>query len=105
MPRPSNARAVAGAIGWAEGFATGEHRIEHPDEAVQAVLAAKPALAIWGAADRTLAAEHFVPLFEAAFPGAPVRMLERAGHYSPEDAPNDVIRLVDGFVAKSTNQA
>ncbi len=99
-PFPTPAHA-AGAIGWAKGFATGEHEFETPDGATKAELAKKPALAIWGEADRTLHAEHFLPLFSQAFPNGQVLRLPGAGHYSPEDAPEEVARLVAEFVAAS----
>ena len=96
-PFPTPAHA-AGAIGWAKGFATGAHAFEEPDSATMAVLAAKPALALWGEADRTLQAEHFLPLFRQAFPNGKVHRLPGIGHYSPEDAPDEVARLVAEFV-------
>ena len=96
-PFPTPAQAV-GAIGWAKGFATGEHAFEVPDAATKAALAEKPALAIWGEADRTLHAEQFLPLFRQAFPDGQVHRLPGVGHYSPEDAPDEVARLVAEFV-------
>lgn len=89
----------AGAIGWARGIATGAHQFEAPEPAAAAAIRAKPALAIWGAHDRTLHAEHFLPLFRRLFPAAPVHVLRDAGHYSPEDAPDAIAELVADFVA------
>jgi len=97
-PFPTPAYA-AGAIGWAKGFATGAHEFEMPDAATKEELATRPALAIWGEADRTLQAEHFLPLFSRAFPNGRIHRLPGVGHYSPEDAPEDVARLVAEFVA------
>lgn len=97
-PFPTPAQAL-GAIGWAKGFATGAHRFEMPDAATRTALAEKPALAIWGQADRTLHAKHFLPLFSQAFPKGQVIRLPRAGHYSSEDAPEEVARFVADFVA------
>jgi len=99
-PFPTPAHA-AGAIGWAKGFATGAHAFETPDAATKAALAKKPALAIWGNADQTLLAEHFLPLFDQAFPNGQVHRLAGAGHYSPEDAPEQIGRMVADFVAAS----
>jgi haloalkane dehalogenase len=99
-PFPTPAHA-AGGIGWAKGYATGAHKFEEPDAATRAALAKKPALAIWGEADRTLHAEHFLPLFSQAFPSGQVHRLPGVGHYSPEDAPDTVARLVTGFVETS----
>lgn len=99
-PFPTPAHA-AGAIGWARGYAMNAHRFEQPDAAVKRALAAKPALAIWGERDRTLHAEHFLPLFAAAFPNGCIERLPAAGHYSPEDAPDDIARLVSDFLART----
>lgn len=98
FPEPAYA---AGAIGWAKGFATGAHEFEMPDDAAKAALAKTPALAIWGEADRTLHAEHFLPLFAQAFPEGRVHGLPDAGHYSPEDAPDQIAELVSAFIAAS----
>ena len=95
FPTPEHA---AGGIGWAKGFATGVHRFEQPDDATKEKLATKPALAIWGDADLTLQAEHFLPLFSQAFPKGEVHRLPGVGHYSPEDAPETVATLVLEFV-------
>lgn len=95
FPTPGH---TLGAVGWARGFSEGRHRFDVPDEAVRATLAEKPAIAIWGLADRTLRAEHFLPLFESAFPSAPVHCLPGVGHYSPEDAPDTIAKLIDAFV-------
>ncbi len=100
-PFPTPAQA-AGAIGWAKGFAIGAHQFETPDAAARRELAKKPALAIWGEADRTLQAEHFLPLFSQAFPDGRIHRLQGAGHYSPEDAPEAVARLVADFMATSS---
>lgn len=97
FPTPQHA---AGAIGWAKGFATGAHEFEVPDAATAAELARKPALALWGEADRTLHADLFLPLFRQAFPEGEVQRLVGAGHYSPEDAPVEVGRLVAGFISR-----
>lgn len=88
----------AGAIGWAKGFAIGTHRFEVPDAAALAAIRSKPALAIWGDADRTLAAEHFLPLFSELFPLALIHRLQGVGHYSLEDAPQEIADLIMAFV-------
>jgi len=87
-----------GAIGWAKGFATGEHRFEIPDDAAKRVIRSRPALALWGMADRTLDASHFLPLFNEVFPGAPVHKLPGVGHYSLEDAPADIGAVISEFL-------
>ncbi|AOY96625.1 alpha/beta hydrolase [Cupriavidus sp. USMAA2-4] len=90
-----------GAIGWAKGFATGAHRFETPDAAAERAIRGKPALAIWGEADRTLGAEHFLPLFTEIFPAAPVKRLAGVGHYCLEDAPAAVAGLVSAFMRQT----
>ena len=87
-----------GAIGWAKGYATGQHQFEVPSEEVTGILANKPALAIWGKQDRTLHAEHFLPLFRSAFPNGIAHEIDKAGHYSPEDQPWLVAHLIDQFM-------
>ncbi|WP_069267600.1 alpha/beta fold hydrolase [Paraburkholderia nodosa] len=88
----------AGAIGWAKGFATGAHRFEMPDATALDTIRSKPALAIWGEADRTLAAEHFLPLFSEIFPMAPIHRLAGVGHYCFEDAPREIAELIAAFL-------
>ncbi len=95
FPTPDEA---LGAIGWAKGYATGQHQFETPSEAVKDTLAVKPALAIWGKKDSTLHGEHFLPLFRSAFPNGIVHEIDNAGHYSPEDQPTLVAHLVDDFM-------
>ena len=95
FPTPSHA---VGGIGWAKGFATGVHQFENPDPAAKTAILKKPAFAIWGEQDHTLHAEHFLPLFSELFPDAPVHRLPGAGHYSPEDAPDEITQLVIGFL-------
>lgn len=99
-PFPAPAEC-AGAIGWAKGFAIGAHRFEVPDAAARQAIQSKPALAIWGAADRTLHAEHFLPLFSKLFPQAPIHKLDGVGHYSPEDAPETISALVTEFLRQT----
>lgn len=90
-----------GAIGWARGFATGAHRFEAPDQAADRTIRGRPALAIWGEADRTLGAEYFLPLFNALFPAAPAKRLPGVGHYCTEDAPEAVAALVSEFIRQT----
>ncbi|HVJ31858.1 MAG TPA: alpha/beta fold hydrolase [Terriglobia bacterium] len=90
-----------GAIGWAKGFATGAHRFATPDATAARMIRAKPALAIWGEADRTLQAKHFLPLFTQLFPAAPVHRLPGIGHYCFEDAPDEIAALIADFIRQS----
>ncbi|RJO73779.1 alpha/beta fold hydrolase [Nocardia panacis] len=90
-----------GAIGWAKGFATEAHRFETPDASAERSIRSKPALAIWGEADRTLQAEHFLPLFTAIFPAASIERLPGVGHYCLEDAPAAVAQLIADFLRRT----
>jgi haloalkane dehalogenase len=90
-----------GAIGWAKGFATGMHRFELPDASARRAIRSKPALAIWGMADRTLHAEHFLPLFSELFPQAPIYRLEGVGHYCLEDAPQAIAAHIAAFLRQT----
>ena len=90
-----------GAIGWAKGFATGTHLFATPDAAAKRAIRGKPALAIWGMADRTLRAEHFLPLFASLFPDAPIERLAGIGHYCFEDAPETIASLISQFIART----
>jgi len=91
----------AGAIGWAKGFATGAHRFEVPDAAAKAEILSRPALAIWGMADRTLQAAHFLPLFTELFPHAIVHELTGVGHYCLEDAPETIAPHIKAFLQQT----
>ncbi len=90
-----------GAIGWAKGFAEGAHRFEPADTPTTRALSRKPALAIWGMADRTLQPEHFIPLFSEAFPNGTVHRLEGVGHYSHEDASEEIAKRIDEVLQES----
>lgn len=90
-----------GAIGWAKGYATGAHRFEAPNPAAARAIRAKPALAVWGDADRTLHAEHFLPLFTELFPNAPIHRLAGVGHYCLEDDPAAIGEIVSQFLQRT----
>ncbi len=81
-PFPTPAECL-GAIGWAKGFAAGLQRFPTFDHAAERMIRARPALFVWGEADRTLHADHFLPLFSGIFPDAPVRRIAGAGHFLP----------------------
>ncbi|MFE2409599.1 hypothetical protein ACFXDE_14770 [Kitasatospora sp. NPDC059408] len=78
-PFPTRAEA-AGALGWAKGFATGAHVFETPGDEARAALAAVPALAVWGGADRTPGG---AALPAAVRGGVPARADRRAGGRGP----------------------
>ena len=99
-PFPNPAYAL-GTIGLAKGYATGQHQFELPSESVKEILASKPALALWGKQDRTLHGKHFLPLFRSAFPKGTVYEIDNAGHYSPEDAPQEISTRITEFLLKT----
>jgi pimeloyl-ACP methyl ester carboxylesterase len=90
-----------GAIGWAKGYAKSAHRFEPVDAPTARALSRKPALALWGMADRTLQPEHFIPLFHEAFPNGTVHHLEGVGHYSLEDAPEEIAKRIGQFLIET----
>ena len=94
----AGAAECLGALGWAKGFATGTHQFETPSPAADLAIRSKPALAIWGEADRTLHAEHFLPLFSTLFSSAPIKRLPGVGHYCFEDAPDTISNLIADFL-------
>ncbi|GJI96006.1 hypothetical protein RugamoR57_27240 [Duganella caerulea] len=94
-----------GAIGWAKGFATGAHQFETPGDAAREAIKSLPALAIWGLADRTLHAGHFLPLYSDLFPKSEVHTLPGVGHYCLEDAPETVAMLVTRFMRRTREAA
>jgi pimeloyl-ACP methyl ester carboxylesterase len=87
-----------GAIGWAKGLVTGAHQFAAPDTDTLREIGRRPALAIWGEADRTLHAEHFLPPFSEIFPAAPIHRLAGVGHYCLEDAPDEIATLISLFL-------
>ncbi|WP_329362981.1 alpha/beta fold hydrolase [Streptomyces sp. NBC_01483] len=94
-----------GALGWARGFALGTHRFASPSPQAREAAAHLPALTVWGMQDQTLRAEHFLPLFHAAFPHGLATELPTAGHYSPEDAPEAVLALVRLFLDATASRS
>ncbi|PCE25960.1 alpha/beta hydrolase [Paraburkholderia acidicola] len=91
----------AGVIGWAKGFAIGAHRFETPDATALRTIQSRPALAIWGMADRTLHAEHFLPLFSEVFPRAEIHRLAGVGHYCHDDAPAAIAAHITRFLQQT----
>lgn len=63
-----------------------------------AALRQKPAMMVEGMQDRALLPQHFIPIFQAGFPGAPLIQLEDAGHFCQEDQPDTLIALLGQFM-------
>lgn len=75
--------------------------VRQPDPAAIAVLRQKPIMLAEGMHDRALLPEHFIPVFQAGFPGAPVVRLEHAGHFCQEDQPETLVALLEQFIQLS----
>jgi haloalkane dehalogenase len=56
-----------------------------------------PAMMIYGMQDRALLPEYIIPIFEEAFPQAPVYRFEQAGHFLQEDIPAEIVELIEQF--------
>lgn len=69
-------------------------------EAGLATLADRPTLFVWGMKDWCFS-PHFLQRFLEFFPSADVRRIEHAGHYVVEDAPDEVITAIEGFLARN----
>ncbi|NIH86510.1 alpha/beta fold hydrolase [Amycolatopsis granulosa] len=69
-----------------------------PDPAAVAALRGKPALLVQGMRDTALLPRYTVPAFRLGYPGAPVVELPQAGHFTPEDAPETLLALLDLFL-------
>lgn len=63
-------------------------------------LAALPALVIWGLKDAALP-PRLLERLRQALPGAEVHALPNVGHWPQEEAPQEVTRLLDGFLPRS----
>jgi cis-3-alkyl-4-acyloxetan-2-one decarboxylase len=65
--------------------------------AIDAVRA-KPAILVEGMRDTALLPHHMIPAFAATFPTAPIIELPDAGHFTPEDAPQTLLALLQLFL-------
>lgn len=63
-----------------------------------AALRAKPAMLAEGMADTALVPRHTIPAFRLACPDAPVIELPGVGHFTPEDAPETLLALLELFL-------
>ncbi|GAA3680243.1 alpha/beta fold hydrolase [Nonomuraea antimicrobica] len=72
-----------------------------PDPAAVAALRAKPALLVQGMRDTALLPRYTVPAFRLGYPTAPVVELADVGHFTPEDAPQTLLALLELFLQSS----
>lgn len=98
FPNPDAAR---GAIAFPKSIVSGTLALDPVPAEDSEWLRGLPAMMIYGMRDHVLLARHMIPLFEAAFPGAPVHRLENAGHFAQEDAPETIALLIDEFVSRA----
>jgi haloalkane dehalogenase len=94
-----------------KGFADDERRLAHLDlyrsgdfeklEPYEGVLArlAVPALILWGAQDR-FASPRMAERFQAEIPGSELAVLDQAGHFVWEDAPERTAELLVEFLGR-----
>ena len=61
-------------------------------------LGSKPAVAVWGEQETTLPREFFEAAFRAYWPDGPLVTVPGAAHYTPEDAPETLVALIEQFV-------
>jgi haloalkane dehalogenase len=64
------------------------------EQRVQATLADRPTLLVWGLKDPAFGSEKVLARWLATFPRAQVVRLERAGHYIQEDAPEPIVDAI-----------
>lgn len=72
-----------------------------PDPAAVTALRAKPAALVEGMQDTALLPRYIIPAFRLAYPEAPVIELPHAGHFTPEDAPQELLAALEIFLQTS----
>jgi pimeloyl-ACP methyl ester carboxylesterase len=91
-----------GVIAFPKMIVTGTRIIEEGTPEAVAAVRAKPAIMIEGMRDKVLLAKYFIPMFEEAFPGAPIHRLETASHFLQEDEPTKIAELILEFSEQSS---
>jgi haloalkane dehalogenase len=59
---------------------------------------------IEGMRDKVLLPKFFIPMFETAFPGAPIVKLETASHFLLEDQPEAIAQLIIQFYGQTAKK-
>jgi pimeloyl-ACP methyl ester carboxylesterase len=90
-----------GVIAFPKSIVTGTFQPETGTPQSRAEVQSKPAIMIEGMRDKVLLAKYFIPMFETAFPGAPIHRLKGASHFLLEDEPEQIAQLILDFVEKS----
>jgi cis-3-alkyl-4-acyloxetan-2-one decarboxylase len=70
-----------------------------------AAVRTKPAMLVEGMRDTALLPRHMIPAFQATFAHAPVIELPDAGHFTPEDAPETLLALLQLFLHTTAARA
>lgn len=63
-----------------------------------ATLRAKPAILVEGMHDTALLPRYIIPAFRLIYPEAPIIELPDAGHFTPEDAPSELLATLQLFL-------
>lgn len=92
-----------GVIAFPKSIVTGTWKPEINDEAA-AKIRQKPAMMIEGMRDKVLLPKFFIPMFETAFPGAPIVKLETASHFLLEDEPEAIAQLIVQFYGQTSKK-
>jgi len=87
-----------GAVAFPQQILDGSRSIEPADPRAVQLLRAKPAMCIFGAHDRALPARPFTAMFRAAYPEAPLHVLEDGGHFAPDERSRAVLAALDDFL-------
>ena len=65
-------------------------------------LLKKPAMLAYGLEDRAIDPTYAINDFKALFPNGAITEMPNVGHFCQEDAPDELIQLIDKFI-KETN--
>lgn len=69
---------------------------------VASILRDRPVVAVWGLRDRVFPAHACLPRIHAAFDDVSEVRIPHAGHFTAEEAPDDLIRaIVERFPVRS----
>ena len=66
-------------------------------------LCSKPAILAYGMKDKAIEPDYAIRDFKALFPGSKVVEMPNAGHYSQEDEPELLIKLIKEFMTENEN--
>ena len=67
-------------------------------------LCSKPAVLAYGMKDKAIEPDYAIRDFKALFPGSKVVEMPNAGHYSQEDEPELLIKLIKEFMKENENK-